>query len=128
MAWEIQSDRPVYIQLIDHIKKQIASGVYKAGDKFPVVRDLAIGAEVNPNTMQKALSELEREKLLYSKRTTGRFVTDDTQLLEDLKKNIAYNEVSKFLNNMAELGFSVDQTYNLLREVTDKNGKGKKSI
>lgn len=121
MAWKIKSDRPVYIQLMEHIKIQIISGVYKAGDKFPVVRDLAVEAEVNPNTMQKALSELERENLLYSKGTMGRFVTDDVQLIEELKKSVAHNEVQKFLSNMNAFGYTIDEIGDLLRKVINEN-------
>ena len=84
MPWELDNDRPIYLQLMERIQHDIISGVYKPGDKIPSVRDLALDAAVNPNTMQKALSELERSGLLYSQRTSGRFITDDEKLL---KKN-----------------------------------------
>ena len=76
MAWELSDDRPIYLQLMEHIQGDILSGVYPLGGKLPSVRDLAACASVNPNTMQKALSELERSGLLYSQRTSGRFVTE----------------------------------------------------
>ena len=81
MPWELDNDRPIYLQLMERIQHDIISGVYKPGDKIPSVRDLALDAAVNPNTMQKALSELERSGLLYSQRTSGRFITDDEKLL-----------------------------------------------
>lgn len=123
MAWKITSDRAVYVQIMEHIKFQIISGVYKPGDKFPVVRDLAVEAEVNPNTIQKALSELEKENLLYSKGTAGRFVTDDVQLIEKLKKSAAYDEVQRFISNMNSLGFNNGEICDLLGRVINENGQ-----
>lgn len=123
MAWEIKSDRPVYLQLMDYIKMQIISGAYKAGDKVPSVRELALEAEVNPNTMQKALTELEREKLLYTKRTVGRFITDDVERLKEIKLSVAQNEITRFLNTMNGFGFKIEEIYDLLRKVTEQNGE-----
>ena len=73
MPWELDNDRPIYLQLMERIQQDIVSGIYKPGDRLPSVRDLAVEAAVNPNTMQKALSELERSGLVYSQRTSGRF-------------------------------------------------------
>ena len=81
MPWELSNDRPIYLQLMERIQMDIVSGKYHAGDKLPSVRDLAIEAAVNPNTMQKALSELERVGLVYSQRTSGRFITEDATCL-----------------------------------------------
>ena len=75
MPWELDNDRPIYLQLMERIQQDIVSGIYKPGDRLPSVRDLAVEAAVNPNTMQKALSELERSGLVYSQRTSGRFIT-----------------------------------------------------
>ena len=77
MAWNLDSDRPIYAQLLERIQLQIVSGIYGPGDKLPSVRDLAAEASVNPNTMQKAFAELERSGLIETKRTSGRFVTED---------------------------------------------------
>ena len=76
MPWDLDDDRPIYLQLMERIQQDIISGIYKPGDKIPSVRDLALDAAVNPNTMQKALSELERSGLVYSQRTSGRFITE----------------------------------------------------
>ena len=76
MPWDLDNDRPIYLQLMERIQQDIVSGVYHSGDKLPSVRDLALEAAVNPNTMQKALSELERNGLVYSRRTSGRFITE----------------------------------------------------
>ena len=85
MPWELDNDRPIYLQLMERIQQDIVSGIYKPGDRLPSVRDLAVEAAVNPNTMQKALSELERSGLVYSQRTSGRFITEDTRLLDEMK-------------------------------------------
>ena len=89
MPWELDNDRPIYLQLMERIQQDIVSGIYKPGDRLPSVRDLAVEAAVNPNTMQKALSELERSGLVYSQRTSGRFITEDTQLLDEMKTSLA---------------------------------------
>lgn len=79
MAWELDSDRPIFIQIVERIQMEIISGKYSPGDKLPSVRELAAVAAVNPNTMQKALTELERTGLVYSQRTSGRFITEDAK-------------------------------------------------
>ena len=81
MAWELDSDRPIFIQIVERIQMEIISGKYSPGDKLPSVRDLAAVAAVNPNTMQKALTELERTGLVYSQRTSGRFITEDAKMI-----------------------------------------------
>ena len=85
MPWNLNSSRPIFIQLIEIIQIDIISGKYAPGGKLPSVRDLAAEAAVNPNTMQKALSELERSGLVFSQRTSGRFITEDTKMIEELK-------------------------------------------
>lgn len=97
MPWELDNDRPIYLQLMERIQQDIVSGIYKPGDRLPSVRDLAVEAAVNPNTMQKALSELERSGLVYSQRTSGRFITEDTQLLDEMKTSLASDISCSFL-------------------------------
>ena len=82
MAWELRNDRPIYVQIVERIQMQIISGVYKPGDKLPSVRELAMEAGVNPNTMQKAFGELERKELIVTIRTSGRVVTEDDAMIE----------------------------------------------
>ena len=96
MSWQIDSDRPVYIQLIEEIKMRIISGYYKLGERLPV-RELAEEARVNPNTMQKALSELESCGLLNSQRTSGRYITDNKFLIEELNKLLLISIYQSFL-------------------------------
>ena len=97
MPWELDNDRPIYLQLMERIQQDIVSGIYKPGDRLPSVRDLAVEAAVNPNTMQKALSELERSGLVYSQRTSGRFITEDTRLLDEMKTSLASEHILQFL-------------------------------
>ena len=99
MAWELDSDRPIFIQIVERIQMEIISGKYSPGDKLPSVRDLAAVAAVNPNTMQKALTELERTGLVYSQRTSGRFITEDAKMIEELKNNLAQEQIKEFLEN-----------------------------
>ena len=124
MAWDLDADRPIYAQLVERIQMQIVSGQYLPGGKLPSVRDLAAIAAVNPNTMQKALSELERDGLLYSQRTSGRYITDDAEKITALRKNLATGHMEYFLNKMGELGFSKEAALEALRDFTEKDGKG----
>ncbi len=116
MPWELDNDRPIYLQLMERIQHDIISGVYKPGDKIPSVRDLALDAAVNPNTMQKALSELERNGLVYSQRTSGRFITDDEELLKYMKMQLATEHIRQFFEQMHQLGFSDDETLQMIQE------------
>lgn len=115
MGWTLDTDRPIYSQIVDKLSSDIASGLYKPGEKLPSVRDFAIEAAVNPNTMQKALTELERIGLVYSKRTSGRFITEDIQLITQYKDNLAEKEIKGFLSKMKQLGFTKEQTMNYMQ-------------
>jgi len=106
MAWEFKDQRPIYIQLIEQIKLKIISGEYKPGQKFPTVRELAEEASVNPNTIQKALAELERSGFVYSQRTSGRFITEDIDMIKEIKLDIAKDQAINFLKSMKSLGLS----------------------
>ncbi len=117
MAWTLYADRPIYTQLVEKIQRDIVSGVYKAGDKIPPVRELATEAAVNPNTMQKALAELERMGLLYAQRTSGRFVTEDEDMINKVKEEMASQQIQVFLENMKQLGYDVEQTISVIREM-----------
>ena len=105
MAWKFNNESPIYLQIVEIIKTQIAQGVLKPGDQVPAVRELAVTAGVNPNTMQKALAELEREGVLYSQRTAGRFVADRVAgggLREELSKK----HIQTYVDNMRSLGYA----------------------
>ncbi len=114
MAWEIKNDRPVYIQLLEELEFRILNGTYTSGTKLMSVRDLAGEAQVNPNTMQKALSELEKKGLISSKRTSGNFITDDTELIDGLRTELASNEVCRFCDKIKKLGITKEQAIELI--------------
>lgn len=117
MTWEFKSDRPIYSQLMDHIQIRIVSGQYKPGEKLPSVRELASEASVNPNTMQKALTELERSGLLYTVRTSGRFITEDSKMIDEMKCNLAKEEIFAFLKKMEEIGFTKEEAVKTIEEI-----------
>lgn len=100
MSWDFNDDRPIYMQLMEQIQLRIVSGIYKAGEKLPSVRDMAGDAAVNPNTMQKALTELERTGLVFSQRTSGRFITEDVNMIKNIRNGLARDQIEKFLHNM----------------------------
>ncbi len=116
MPWDLDNDRPIYVQLMEKIRLDIMSGVYRPGDKLPSVRDLALDAAVNPNTMQKALSELERNGLVYSQRTSGRFITEDENMLKQLKTELAAEQIRQFFEKMKQLGFEDSETLALVKK------------
>lgn len=119
MDWKFNNDSPIYQQIMEQIKAMIATGILKAGDKLPSVRELAIEAEVNPNTMQKALSELEREGLLCSKRTSGRFVSDNPANANNLQEEMMMDCVKTFIENMKKLGYSLDDCLRFIEKYWD---------
>ncbi len=127
MAWDLSSERPIYIQLVERITRQIASGAYKPGDRFPSVRELALEAAVNPNTMQRAMAALEADGLLITSRTAGRTVTEDMALIESVKKEIAISEYNNFYRSMKELGYSDDEIVRFVRETKPASEKGGRS-
>lgn len=116
MEWRFHSDAPIYAQLVEGITLRIVTGAYPPGERLPAVRELAVEAGVNPNTMQRALSELERNNLVYSQRTSGRFVTEDREMIEEAKKNIADQRIENFLQAMDQLGYSREEIVALIAE------------
>jgi len=117
VVWQFKADRPIYTQLIEQIELRIVSGEYSPGSKLPSVRDLAAQASVNPNTMQKALAELEQNGLLYSQRTSGRYVTEDEKMIKKAKDTIALEEIKEFLQKMSKLGFNSQETISLIESI-----------
>lgn len=120
MPWNLDSSRPIYLQIIERVQMDIITGRYQPGDKLPSVRDLAQEAAVNPNTMQKTLSELERSGLIYSQRTSGRFITEDKELIHQMKKELAAAEVSAFVAHMKQLGITPEEIRQLLAETIEE--------
>ena len=116
MTWHFENDRPIYTQLLEQIRLRIISGIYAAGSRLPSVRELAADASVNPNTMQKELSELEQSGIIYSQRTSGRFVTEDTAMIEHVKEEIAEEKIKEFFKVMNSLGLKPGDTLKLVEK------------
>lgn len=117
MAWDLDSDRPIFAQLAERIQMQIVSGYYPPGAKLPSVRELAAVAAVNPNTMQKAFAELERSGLIVTQRTNGRAVTEDAELIRGVKTMQAEKLVTDFSAKMKDLGYTGQDVVELCREL-----------
>jgi len=115
-VWVIEFDErtPIYIQIMDLIKKRIGRGDLKSGDKLPSVREMAEELKVNPNTVQKAYQELEREGIIFTLRGMGSFITQDSEKILDLKKVMVREIIAKFLKDVRELNFSKDEILSLL--------------
>lgn len=116
MEWKFRNDLPIYSQLVEKIKLGIISGEMPPGSRLPSVRELAADAGVNPNTMQRALQELEREGMVFSQRTAGRFVTEDVSVIDRSKKAMAERQLQSFLAAMKELGCDREEIIALLKE------------
>ncbi|MCI8841031.1 GntR family transcriptional regulator [uncultured Oscillibacter sp.] len=114
MQWQFSNDAPIYTQLIQQVKVGIVTGAFPPGERLPSVRDMATEAGVNPNTMQRALAELERDGLVYSQRTAGRFVTEDNTMINQAKRSLAERHVKTFLEAMLRLGFQKDEIIDLI--------------
>jgi len=123
MSWDLKSDRPIYAQLIEQLELKICSGIYALGTKLPSVRDLAQEASVNPNTMQRALAKLEEDGLLYTNRTSGRFVTEDVKMVQKTKNRLAQEQIEEFLEKMKRLGFDQKDILKILAEMLEEARK-----
>ena len=120
MEWRFNSSAPIYAQLVEQLIQRIVTGVYPPGQRIPAVRELAMEAGVNPNTMQRALGELERRGLVFSQRTSGRFVTEEITVIDAAKKTLAGECVKSFLQAMEDLGYEQAEIINLLQQAGEK--------
>ena len=127
MSYEFDSHKPIYLQLVELFSQLIAGGAWAAGMRVASVRDLAMTYGVNPNTLQRALSELEREGLMYTERTNGRFITEDQQRIDSVRQQLAQDRVEQFIQQMSALSCSKDELIRLIdqkwgnEDVTDRN-------
>lgn len=119
MSWEVQDHLPIYAQLMDTLKRRIITGRYLPGEKLPSVRELAAEAGINPNTVQRAFSELEREGLIYTQRATGKYVTENADEIKSARQALAKTQVAEFLSNMQSLGYSVGDVIVLLQSFNE---------
>lgn len=121
MAWKFDEKSPLYLQIAHHIKLQIISKDIRSGEQLPTVRDYAEIAGVNPNTMQRAFTELEREGMVYSQRTAGRFVTEDEELIKEKRQELAKSEFKAFIENVSKIGFKIPEIPQILDAYIKEN-------
>ncbi len=119
MEFVFDNNIPIYIQLLDYLKIYLISGVFKSGEKLPSVREFATTFKVNPNTMQKALSELESMKLIYTERTNGKFVTEDKELIEKLKDEYALTLAKSYFQGMKRIGLGKSESIKYLERIDE---------
>ena len=122
MRWEFHDDAPIHVQVTERIERLIVSGTIQPGQKLPSERSFALEAGVNPNTMQKALTELERGGLIYSQRTAGHFVTSDQQIISTVREELAAKIIRQYLRGMTELGCSPEEAESLLHRQLNAEG------
>lgn len=115
MSFEFNNNIPIYIQLVEQLKINIISGKIRTGERLPSVRDLALKTQVNPNTMQRALAELEQQGLIYTERTNGKFVTTDSQLILSYKKQYADEITDNFFKAMKNIGYTENEVLDYIR-------------
>ena len=120
MGWKFSDDTPIYLQIIEAVKTDIVSGKYKSGDRLPAVRDLAFDAGVNPNTVQRAYAELERQGLVQSERTSGRFVSIDDKKTEELRKDLCDIYVGDLFKKLKDLGMDDEAIKDVLSKWRDE--------
>ena len=124
MSWKLDSDRPIYTQLLEILKIAIVSGSYPPGSKLQSVRDLAVEAGVNPNTMQRAFAQLEQEGLIRTERTAGRFVTEDEEMIKKTREEIALSQLELFVDKMEQLGFQKKEIVDFVRSKVEEEKNG----
>lgn len=115
MSWSFEGDLPIYTQLTRRLQQEIVSGLYPPGSRLPSVRELAQQAGVNPNTVQRALAELERDGLITTQRTAGKFVTEDQGALDELRQRLARTQSAAYLSALRALGFDTAQSIEFLQ-------------
>ncbi|MDO4540412.1 MAG: GntR family transcriptional regulator [Syntrophomonadaceae bacterium] len=116
MPWEFKNDRPIYSQLVEQVSLFIITGVFAPGSRLPSVRELAAQAQVNPHTIQTALAELETRGLVFTERTSGRFVTEDVAMIESLRGSLAAERINTFFDSMLNLGIAPHEALSLASE------------
>ena len=116
MGYEFSNEKPIYLQIIEYIKELIVSKKFKPNEKIPSVRELSIELNVNPNTVQKALSELEESEIIYTERTNGKFVTKDEVIIERLKTDMVNKKVEEFFSSLAKIGLTREEILKIINK------------
>ena len=119
MEYTFDNNIPIYIQLLEYMKIYLISGVFKCGEKLPSVREFSTTFKVNPNTMQKALAELESMNLIYTERTNGKYVTNDTKLIDKLKDEYAITLAKSYFEGMKRIGLGKAHSIKYLEGIND---------
>ena len=119
MEFNFENNVPIYIQLLEYMKIYLISGVFKCGEKLPSVREFATTFKVNPNTMQKALAELENMGLIYTERTNGKYVSGDEKIIDKLKDEYAITLAKSYFQGMKRIGLSKADSIKYLEEIDD---------
>lgn len=121
MAWKFTTDKPIYLQIVQQIKLRIISGEYLPSSQLPTVRQLADEISVNPNTVQKAMLQLEKEGLVYSQATVGRFIKDDLQLPDQLLEKLAEQKTRDFISSMKAIGLDTPKAIALIEKTSKED-------
>lgn len=122
---DFKAELPIYLQVMTFIKRDIITGALLPGEKLPSVRDLAIQYTINPNTASRVYRELEAENICFTRRGMGTFVTDDTERINRMKREMAQELIHQFLEGMIRLGFTLDETLDLIeKNLTDTTKEG----
>ncbi|MFD3447529.1 GntR family transcriptional regulator [Microbacteriaceae bacterium 4G12] len=124
MKVEFNPNIPIYIQIMNYIKKEIIVGRLREGDKLPSVRELASEFQINPNTIQRTFQELEREAIVETKRGMGRYVTNEGEKIMEMKKEMSKELLTNFLEGMNSLGFSKEEIVLLVRSSLEETAGG----
>ena len=122
MSWTFKSDQPIYSQIVERIQIRIVKGTYPPGSRLPSVRELALEAGVNPNTVQRAYADLEQNGFLRTERTNGKFVTDDGDMLRRLRTALSRGYIEELFQKMTELGFTREE---IIEAVEAERGENK---
>lgn len=120
MAIEFDNNLPIYVQIMSYLKKQIVAGKLRSGDKIPSVRELAQELQINPNTVQRTFSELEREGIVETKRGLGRYVTSEESKIMEIKKEMAGELIDHFIQGMRELGFASNEIISIVSDAMEQ--------
>lgn len=117
---KFDENTPIYIQIMNYIKAQIITETLKRGEKLPSVRELAEEIKVNPNTVQRAYQELEREDVAYTQRGMGRYITEDEGKIKLLKEQMAEGIINTFIEGMTKLGYNLNEIKDILEKKSEK--------
>lgn len=123
MSIEFDNNMPIYLQIMNYIKRQIVTGTLKAGDKILSVRELAAELQINPNTIQRTFQELEREEIVETRRGLGRYVTSEESKIMAIKKEMAGELLDRFIHGMQELGFAEQDIVSIVAEAVTEVSK-----